>query len=155
MIEHGPTRGIYVVLFSTPRQMLEQYLHYAMTISFHVFSIQVFSPIGNGLGGTPSHVFIQLVAGLKRPAQKNICYQGCVWMSGAKPPFAHTPSWRDSSKKKKSHPHDCRFVLLHHDLPHCIFFPNSQHIISYHIISYHTTLHILLGLLHKAEFFLK
>ena len=141
MIEHGPTRGIYVVLFSTPRQMLEQYLHYAMTISFHVFSIQVFSPIGNGLGGTPSHVFIQLVAGLKRPAQKNICYQGCVWMSGAKPPFAHTPSWRDSSKKKKSHPHDCRFVLTAPWPPTLHFlsqFP-TYHIISYHIISYHTT----------------
>jgi len=41
---------IYVVLFSTSRQMLEQYLHYVITISFHIFSnaslqtLQIFPP---------------------------------------------------------------------------------------------------------------
>jgi hypothetical protein len=67
---------IYVVLFSTSRQMLEQYLHYVTTIFFHIFPIQVFKyykcflQIANRLGGPPSHVFIQLVAGLKRPGHK-------------------------------------------------------------------------------------
>lgn len=67
---------IYVVLFSPSRQMLEQYLHYATTISFHIFPIQIFSyykfflQIRNRLGGPPSHVFTQLVAGLKRPGHK-------------------------------------------------------------------------------------
>jgi hypothetical protein len=56
--------------------MLEQYLHYAITIFFHIFPIQVFKydtfflQIGNRLGGPPSHAFIQLVAGIKRPGHK-------------------------------------------------------------------------------------
>jgi hypothetical protein len=33
-------------------------------------TLQVFPPIGNRLGGPHSHVFIQLVAGLKQPADK-------------------------------------------------------------------------------------
>jgi len=75
---------IYVVMFSTSRQMLEQYLHHAITISFHIFSntslqtLQIFLQIGNHLGGLCIHIFIELIAGLKQPGHKNLVPKLCV-----------------------------------------------------------------------------